>query len=87
MSEGQLYRMDTETEEVEQVTLSGGDLCSADGLLLDGNTLYGVQNFSNQIAVVEMGSDFPYRSGHPADHRAICLEPRDQSSDDHRECR
>ncbi|MEX2582274.1 MAG: hypothetical protein WD766_03325 [Gemmatimonadota bacterium] len=57
MSEGQLYRLDTQTEEVQQVQLTGGDACSADGLLLDGNTLYGVQNFANQIVVVEMGDD------------------------------
>lgn len=58
MSEGQLYRLDTQSGEVQQVSLSGGDLCFADGLLLDGNTLYAVQNFSNQIGVVELGPDF-----------------------------
>lgn len=58
MSEGQLYRFDTESGEVQQITLTGGDVCSADGLLLDGNTLYAVQNFLNQVAVVELGSDY-----------------------------
>lgn len=58
MSEGQLYRLDTQSGEVQQVSLSGGDLCFADGLLLDGNTLYAVQNFSNQIGVVELESDY-----------------------------
>lgn len=57
MSGGDLYRMDTESGEVQQIELSGGDVCSADGLLLDGNTLYAVQNFMNQIAVVELNAD------------------------------
>lgn len=58
MSEGTIYRLDTQSGEIEQIELTGGDLCSADGLLLDGNTLYAVQNMMNRVAVVEMGDDF-----------------------------
>lgn len=57
MSEGIPYRMDTQTGEALPIELSGGDMCSADGLLLDGDTLYGVKNMTNQVVVVELGSD------------------------------
>lgn len=57
MSEGRLYRFDTETHAVEAIDLGGGDVCSVDGLLLDGNTLYAVQNFLNKVAVIEMSAD------------------------------
>jgi sugar lactone lactonase YvrE len=56
-SEGQLYRIDTATFTVVQITLSGGDVCSGDGVVLDGTTLYVAQNLRNQIAVVELSPD------------------------------
>jgi len=56
-SEGQLYRIDTATYTVVPIDLAGGNVCSGDGLLLDGNTLYVAQNFKNQIAVVELSPD------------------------------
>jgi hypothetical protein len=40
------------------VDLGGETLPNADGLLLDGKTLYVVQNFRNQIAVVELSPDY-----------------------------
>jgi sugar lactone lactonase YvrE len=55
---GQLFLMDTGTFSVEQIGLTGGDVCNADGLLLDGKTLFVVQNTNNRIAVVEMSPDF-----------------------------
>jgi hypothetical protein len=58
MSEGQLYRMDTATYAVVPIDLGGGNVCSADGLLLDGKTLYVVQNFLNRVAVVELSPDY-----------------------------
>ena len=54
LSEGQLYWVDTTTYTVIPIDLGGGDVCSADGLLLDGNTLYVAQNFKNKISVVEL---------------------------------
>ena len=56
-SEGQLYRIDTLMYSVAPIDLGGGDVCSGDGLLLDGKTLYVAQNFKNQIAVVELAPD------------------------------
>jgi DNA-binding beta-propeller fold protein YncE len=56
-SEGRLYRIDTETYNVVPIDLSTGDVCSADGLLLDGRTLYVVQNVLHRIAVVDLAPD------------------------------
>jgi sugar lactone lactonase YvrE len=60
MSEGRLYRMDTTTYAAVPIALAGGDslgggdVCTADGMLLDGNTLYVSQNFVNRIAAIEL---------------------------------
>jgi hypothetical protein len=51
---GTLYRFDTESGEIAMIDLAGGSVSSGDGLLLEGKTLYVVQNFLNQIAVVEL---------------------------------
>jgi len=63
MSEGRLYRMDTATYTVVPIaitggdSLGGGDVCTADGVLLDANALYVVQNFLNRVAVIELTPD------------------------------
>lgn len=63
MSEGQLYRLDTTTYTAVPITLTGGDslgggdVCTADGMLLDGNTLYVSQNFLNRVAVIDLMPD------------------------------
>jgi sugar lactone lactonase YvrE len=56
-SEGQLYRIDTATYSVVPIDLGGDEVCSGDGLLLDGKTLYVSQNFKNQVAVVALSPD------------------------------
>ena len=58
LSEGQLYRIDTATHAVVSIDLGGDDVCSADGILLDGKTLYVAQNFRNKISVVELSPDY-----------------------------
>jgi sugar lactone lactonase YvrE len=58
LSEGQLYRIDTATHGVVPIDLGGDDVCSADGLLLDGKTLYVAQNFKDQISVLELSPDY-----------------------------
>jgi hypothetical protein len=63
MSEGQLYRLKTETLVPVPIAITGGDfaggaaLCSTDGILLEGTTLYAVQFALNRVAVVRMSSD------------------------------
>jgi sugar lactone lactonase YvrE len=54
----QLYRLDTATHTPILVDLGGDTLPNADGLLLDGKTLYVVQNFGNRVAVVELSPDY-----------------------------
>ena len=63
MSEGQLYRVDTETFALLPIVVTGGDfaggfpVCGGDGLLLDGATLYIAQAALNRVIVVEMSPD------------------------------
>jgi sugar lactone lactonase YvrE len=57
-STAQLYRIDTATHTPVLVDLGGETLPNADGLLLEGKTLYVVQNVRNQIAVVELSADY-----------------------------
>jgi sugar lactone lactonase YvrE len=53
-STGLLYRVDPETGVATEIGLGGDTVTSGDGILLDGRTLYVVQNQLNQIAVVEL---------------------------------
>jgi sugar lactone lactonase YvrE len=49
---GGLYKVDPLSGEATQIDLGGASVPNGDGLVLDGETLYVVQNFSNQIGVV-----------------------------------
>ena len=55
---GALYLVDPETGVATRIDLGTGTVPNGDGILLQGKTLYVVQNFLNQIAVVELNSDF-----------------------------
>lgn len=52
-----LFTVDPETGVTDRIELTGGDAAFGDGLLLDGTTLYIVQNQLNRIAVVELAPD------------------------------
>jgi sugar lactone lactonase YvrE len=54
---GTLYRVDPLSGVAMQIDLGGDSVPNGDGLLLAGKTLYVVQNFLNQIAVVELSAD------------------------------
>ena len=56
--DGLLYNVDPETGEATLIDLGGATVPNGDGILLQGKTLYVVQNRLNQIAVVELNSDF-----------------------------
>jgi streptogramin lyase len=56
-STGSLLRIDPSTGVADTIELTGGDATNGDGLLLEGETLYVVQNRLNQVAVVELGPD------------------------------
>jgi sugar lactone lactonase YvrE len=51
---GRLYTFDTSTGTAHEIALSGGNVQFGDGILLDGKTLYVVQNQLNRIAVVKL---------------------------------
>ena len=53
-STGMVFRVDPDTGVADEVELSGGDASFGDGILLEGRTLYVVQNFLNRVAVVSL---------------------------------
>jgi sugar lactone lactonase YvrE len=55
---GTLYRVDPHSGHATLVDLSGASVPFGDGILLEGRTLYVVQNQLNQIAVVELSPSF-----------------------------
>lgn len=55
---GSLYRVDAANGHATEIDLIGGDVVAGDGLLLAGQTLYVVQGYFNQIAVVRLSPDF-----------------------------
>ena len=57
-SEGALYRVDPETGTATHIDLGTDSVPNGDGILLQGKTLYVVQNALNQIAVINLASDF-----------------------------
>lgn len=58
LERGEIYAVDSSTGESSLIDLGGQLLYYADGILLDGKTLYVVQNILNQISVVELNDDF-----------------------------
>ena len=55
---GTLYLVDPETGVATLIDLGGADVVNGDGLVLEGRSLYVVQNRLNQVAVVELSPDF-----------------------------
>jgi sugar lactone lactonase YvrE len=55
--DGLLYNVDPDTGVATLIDLGGATVPNGDGILLQGKTLYVVQNRLNQIAVVELNSD------------------------------
>jgi sugar lactone lactonase YvrE len=53
-----LLKIDPETGVADKIELTGGDATNGDGLLLEGHTLYVVQNRSNRVEVVQLAGDF-----------------------------
>lgn len=54
---GALWRIDTATGEFVQIDLRGQDLDGANGLLLDGTTLYAADTEAGEIVPVELAAD------------------------------
>ncbi len=55
---GTLYKVDPGSGAATEIDLGGDAVPSGDGILLDGRTLYVVQNVLNQIAVVRLDPTF-----------------------------
>ncbi len=55
---GALYRVDPQSGQATLIDLGGGSVPNGDGILLQGKTLYVVQNALNQVAVVQLDSRF-----------------------------
>jgi sugar lactone lactonase YvrE len=55
--DGVLYNVDPHTGNATRIDLGGASVPNGDGILLQGKTLYVVQNRLNQIAVVDLNSD------------------------------
>lgn len=56
--DGVLYNVHPTTGIAKRIDLGADELRDGDGILLKGKTLYVVQNSLNQIAVIELNSDF-----------------------------
>lgn len=54
---GQLFTVDPASGESREIDLGGSAVTNGDGILLEGNTLYVVQNQDNRVAVVELAGD------------------------------
>ena len=54
---GALYNVDPTSGVATLIDLGGESVPNGDGLLLEGKTLYVVQNFLNKIAVIQLNSD------------------------------
>jgi len=57
-STASLLTIDPSTGVADTIELTGGDATNGDGLLLEGETLYVVQNRLNRVAVVRLAPDF-----------------------------
>ena len=51
---GMLFTVDPSSGATTEIDLGGDDVTNGDGILLDGKTLYVVQNFFNQVAKVSL---------------------------------
>ena len=54
---GNLWRFDIKTRKATAIDTRGLDLVNADGLLLRGNTLSVVQNFSKKLTTLRLSAD------------------------------
>ena len=58
---GKLYRIDPATGVAKLIVLANGEsVPNGDGILLDGKTLYVVQNQSNKVAVIKLKPDLAH---------------------------
>jgi len=66
-----IFRVDPATGVATRVTLTGGDAANGDGMLLQGRTLFVVQNQLNRVEVIRLN-----RSGTQGEVVALLTDPR-----------
>ncbi|MFT4075756.1 MAG: hypothetical protein QM647_09525 [Asticcacaulis sp.] len=54
MNKGLLFKIDIASKQVTPIDVGGADLTGSDGLVLDGQTLYVVRQWSDEIATVSL---------------------------------
>jgi sugar lactone lactonase YvrE len=57
MGKGLLFKIDVKSKTVTAIDTAGADLTGADGLVLDGRTLYVVRQTAVEIATVQLSQD------------------------------
>ena len=57
MGQGLLFTIDVATKAVAPIDVAGADLTTADGLVLDGDTLYVVRQGEQEIVTVQLSAD------------------------------
>ena len=58
LNTGKLFRVDVATKAVTQIDVGGFDLTNADGMDIQGRSLYVVRNANAQIVKVDLSADF-----------------------------
>jgi len=54
---GKLFRIATDTKEIEEINLNGQSVANGDGILLDGSTLYVVRNQNGLIVKIQLAAN------------------------------
>lgn len=57
MGQGQLFTIDVATKAVTPIDSAGADLTTADGLVLDGDTLYVVRQGAQEVVTLQLNAD------------------------------
>jgi sugar lactone lactonase YvrE len=57
MGKGTLFRIDVATKAVTAIDTAGADLTTADGLVLDGDTLYVIRQGAQEIVTLHLNAD------------------------------
>lgn len=57
MGQGRLFTIDVATRAVAPIDVAGADLTTADGLVLDGDTLYVVRQGEQEVVTIQLSAD------------------------------
>ena len=58
MSKGLIFHVDTVSKAITPINIGGESLAAADGLVLDGRTLYVVRQAAGEVVAIAMAADF-----------------------------